>query len=148
MNHLSRRERIGVVTLCVIFPWYPAISVFEMQHGEISIIRVILFCICFTSITLLVFHKAMNLRFYNSFGSIKGYLNSIYDKQELKSILRNYTGFKVFHNPPWVTKEAQLKDSNLREYQESYDSILLRGAIGGILWILSTLSLFYVFIWI
>lgn len=90
----------------------------------------------------------MNLRFNKSFGNIKKYLDSKYDEKELKRILRNYNGFKVFHNPPWFTKEAQLEDSNLREYQESYDSILIRGAIGCLLWILSTLSLFYIFIWI
>lgn len=148
MNYLSRRERIGVITLFTIFPWYPAISIFKLQHGEISIIRVVLFCICFTSITLFTLHKGMNLKFKLSFGSIEKYLDSKYDKNELKHILRNHSGYKTFHNPPWFTKEAQLNDPNLKEYQESYDSILLRSAIGGLLWILLTLLLFYIFIWI
>jgi len=149
MKKLSIREIFLIIILGILFPVYPAVSIMEIRHGEVSVIKLLLLILLNSLLLTLFIKKTLALKISNSVGDIKDYLDSRYSTEEQKIIIKNYRRYKstFFQNLPLFTTAAQIADPKLRQYRN--ESFKLIGAVllYTFFYLILLLFLFFIFVW-
>jgi hypothetical protein len=144
---MKKRELALLFLLGGIFPIYPAVLIYEMRHGDISILRISM--IGLTNAVFLPFFVNKGLDLKINF-DIDRYLTANYSNDEQKNIIKNYSRYKskFFRNTPLFTREALNKDANLWRYKKEALKTMFRLLFGGLCYFGILFLLFYFSVWV
>jgi len=150
MKKLSVKGYLLLVILSTLFSSYPALSIMELRHGEVSYFKLFLLCSIFVALIIICFSKITNLRLNMSFGDIRSYLDARYSEEEQSKIITNYSSYKsrLFPRAPMFSKTAIEQDQNLNEYIHNVRNIMLQLFSGFLVFIFLTLMVFYLLAWV